>query len=295
VSATKPCVVTHGGAGHDEQHKTICERACEAGARALAEGASARAAAIAAVRVLEDAPELNAGTGAVLRVDGTSVQCDAAVMDAAGFGAVAAVEGVRHPVQLAEAVYDLPHLLVVGDGASALADRLGLERRELLTEERRAQHRARLARRAAEGEGADAGIDAIFRLATDDGTACDTVGAVVRDASGAVAAAGSTGGLWCALRGRVGDTPIPGAGLDVDERHAVAATGVGEVIWRHRLSFKALLALSSATDVSAALDDVLKAVPELGPGVDLGLIAVGPHGGGSACTRRMPWAQWVAD
>lgn len=292
MSAVKPCVVTHGGAGHDEQHTPICERACEAAARALTDGASAKAAAIAAVQVLEDAPELNAGTGSVLRVDGATVQCDAAVMDAAGFGGVAAVEGVRHPVLLADAVYDLPHLLVVGDGAATLADRLGLERRDLLTDQRRDQHRARLASRTAGGED-DEGINAIFSLATDGGTACDTVGAVVRDASGDVAAAGSTGGLWCALRGRVGDTPIPGAGLDVDDRHAVAATGVGEVIWRHRLSWKALVALASAEDVSAALDDVLKGVPKIGPGADLGLIAVGPHGGGAACTRRMPWAQWV--
>ena len=95
MSVAKPCVVTHGGAGHDEAHKTICERACEAGARALTGGASARAAAIAAVQVLEDAPELNAGTGSVLRVDGATVQCDAAVMDALS---VAGIEHIDMPL-----------------------------------------------------------------------------------------------------------------------------------------------------------------------------------------------------
>lgn len=286
------CVVTHGGAGQLEENRDACEAACSRARAVLEGGGSALEAAVAAVVVLEDDPRLNAGTGSVLRADGHTVQCDAAVMDAHGFGAVAAVEGVKNPVHLARAVYDLPHLLVVGDGAMALADRLGLPRADLLTDDAKRRYQERLAARGELTLWKSEGIDEVFRYALGEGTACDTVGAAVRDGQGRYAAAGSTGGIWCALRGRVGDTPIPGAGLLVGDGGAVCATGVGEYIWRHLLSTRVHDQLLAGRDASAATTYVLGLDPGRPPEIDVGLIAVGPGGAGAACTRRMPWAMW---
>jgi beta-aspartyl-peptidase (threonine type) len=210
-------IVVHGGCGnprgdsirdeHDYHHEL--RAAVEAADAALREGGQAIDAAQAAVESLEDAPQFNAGRGSVLTADG-AVEMDAALMSGHDrrAGGVAAVTTVRHAVALARAVRDTtPHTMLAGAGAERLATRTGLERMApdwFVTERRReAWWKAR-----------------------------GTVGAVVLDDGGRLAAATSTGGTTGQLPGRVGDSPLIGAGTWADDRVAVSATGDGELIMR---------------------------------------------------------------
>jgi L-asparaginase/beta-aspartyl-peptidase (threonine type) len=275
-----------------------CEAANAAARAVLEQGGSALDAAVAAVVVLEDDPRMNAGTGSVIRMDasrreGGGAQMDASVMDRRGFGAVAVVEGLKNPVKLARAVYDSPHLMLAGAGAMELAERLGLEKGDPLTERQRDRHAARMKKLDEDPRFQQmwGGLpEQFWRGVGDAGGACDTVGAVVRDAHGEFAAAASTGGLWCALRGRVGDVPIPGAGIWVGERGAVAATGVGEAIWREMLSKRVHDALVDGASPQAAVDDAVRFMATRHPDADVGLIVVDDNGSGGGATGQMPWA-----
>ncbi len=309
-----PLVVAHGGAGNVPEVKDGCERACAAALEALARGASALDAAVAGCVVLEDDPRMNAGTGAVLRLDGKA-QLDASVMDAAGFGAVAVVEGWKNPVKLARAVYDSPHMLIAGPGGDELAARLGLEPALPISDAQRARHAARMKnldneprwrtlyggvdpriwRDVAAGDGGPGDVEPGDPMrgaaARPPRGACDTVGVAVRDAGGAFALASSTGGIWCAIRGRVGDTPIPGAGLYVGPAGAVAATGVGEAIWQDMVSLRVHDAMAGGLSAQAAVDQALASFRARHAGVDVGVVAVDARGGGGGSTATMPWAE----
>lgn len=210
-------VLVHGGAGtyarDREPYEAGCRAAVERAWHLLARGGSALDAAEAAVAVLEDDPLFNAGTGSVLNRDGI-VEMDAAIMDGSDLraGACGAVRRVRNPVTLARCILEHgPHVLLVGDGAERFARERGVEMRdpaELITPERRRQWAER--RTTAQG----------------------TVGAVALDARGYLAAATSTGGLFDKHPGRVGDTPIIGAGTYADTRGAISCTGDGDAIMR---------------------------------------------------------------
>jgi isoaspartyl peptidase/L-asparaginase-like protein (Ntn-hydrolase superfamily) len=256
-----PTIVVHGGAGDpvdgviadEAPYHAALEEALRAGAAVLAAGADALGAAQAAVARLEDAPVFNAGRGSVLTSAGT-VEMDAAIADGRtrNAGAVAVVTTVRHPIALARAVMDsTPHLMFAGAGAERLADELGLERVDqswLITDRERARH-----------EGG-------------------TVGAVVLDAHGGLAAATSTGGLRGQPPGRVGDTPVIGAGTWADETVAVSATGDGEGMIRRAAAHEiSALVRHTGLDVTSACERVLGDVRELG-GTG-GLIAVDAAGG----------------
>lgn len=242
---------------------------------------------------------MNAGTGSVIRLDGgpdRGVQMDASVMDRRGFGAVAVVEGVKNPVKLARAVYDSPHMMIAGAGANELASRLGLEMADPVTARQREKHAARMAKLDEEPRFREmwgAMPDAFWKAVGDAGGACDTVGAVVRDGRGEFAVASSTGGLWCAVRGRVGDVPIPGAGLHVGPWGAVAATGVGEVIWQEMLSRRVHDAIAGGKTAQEAVDEALAWMHERHPGQDVGLIAASAVDQGGGATSQMPWALWL--
>ncbi|MBW2282639.1 MAG: isoaspartyl peptidase/L-asparaginase, partial [Deltaproteobacteria bacterium] len=192
----------------------------------LARGGPALEAAVEAVAVLEDCPALNAGRGAVLRSDG-SVALDAAVMDGLErrAGGVAAVRRLRNPVRAALAVLERsPHVLLASAEAEAFAIGQGLEPAGdewLITPQRSAQlERARAA-----------AMTLLDHDGEEDGAG--TVGAVARDAAGHLAAATSTGGMTNALPGRVGDSPVPGAGIWADDATcAVSGTGEGEIFLR---------------------------------------------------------------
>jgi L-asparaginase / beta-aspartyl-peptidase len=177
--------------------------------------ASALDSVEAAVRALEDDPELNAGYGSVLTRDGT-LELDAGIADGARgrFGGVIGV-AVTHPISLARRVMErTPHVLMSGQGAMTLGDDM-----EVL----RATSDKQLDRwKQAEAGG---GFDDPFGFSDE----IDTVGAVALDEDGGLAAASSTGGVFGKLSGRVGDAPIFGAGVYATATAAVVGTGIGEV------------------------------------------------------------------
>jgi beta-aspartyl-peptidase (threonine type) len=249
----------HGGAGPappDEAHGGAARwpgqaglgAALRAGLAVLADGASALEAVIAAVMVLEDDEHWNAGRGSALTAAGT-VEMDAAVADGRDrrIGGVACVTGVRHPVLAARAVMDDGrHVLLSGPGAEAFARDAGLafEQPEWFVIERRRQALANWL--AAAGGG--------------------TVGAVARDRAGHLAAATSTGGRNGQLPGRIGDSPIPGAGTWADDAGcAVSATGIGEAFLRaafaHEVDARIRL---EGVDLATACQEALAAVTAAG-------------------------------
>ena len=257
-----PVVVVHGGAGHgpaggDEAaapHREALAEAVDAARSVLADGGAALDAAVAAVVLLEDCPLFNAGRGAVANGAG-GYELDAAVMDGPErrAGAVAAVVGVRNPVLLARAVMETtPHVLLTHGGALEVARRSGLE---LAGPEWFAQ-------RAADHAAGDAQHG--------------TVGAVVLDGAGRLAAATSTGGVRGQMAGRVGDTPIPGAGTYADDLVAVSATGRGEAMMRTVAGHEVgALVRHAGAHLEDAAGRVAASLEPLGGG---GLVAVGADG-----------------
>jgi beta-aspartyl-peptidase (threonine type) len=233
-SGPRAFLAVHGGAGAiarerldgaaQRELREGLTQALEQGRVLLRSGADALEAAVAAVCVLEDAPEFNAGRGAVLASDG-SLQLSAGVMRGSdrAFGAVAGVSDLRNPVRAARAVLAAAGpVLLIGSHASAFARSAGLApatRDELVTP--RALEELERAR-----------VSGVVALDADAHSA-GTVGAVARDARGHLAAATSTGGMNNQLPGRVGDSPIPGAGTWADDgTAAISATGVGELFLR---------------------------------------------------------------
>ena len=268
----------HGGAGRftrdaippetDAAVRAGLRRALDAGAALLDRGGAALDAVEAAVRVLEDDPHFNAGRGAALTRDGTA-ELDAAIMRGAdrAAGAVARVSGTRNPVSLARAVMERSrHVFLAGVGADAFSREINAAQVEpdwFVTEERRA-HLTELL-----GKGADA-YDVDMKYGT--------VGAAARDAGGHLAAATSTGGVTGKRWGRIGDTPVIGAGTWADDRGcAVSCTGAGEYFLRagvaHEIEARVRLLGQSVADATAAVLDEVSALGGTG-----GVIAVGADG-----------------
>jgi beta-aspartyl-peptidase (threonine type) len=271
-------LVIHGGSGSmrrgglmaelDEAGRVGLNAALDAGSAILAKGGSALDAVEAASRVLEEDPCFNAGRGSVLAYDG-HVELDAAIMDGSDrrAGGVAGLRSTRAPISAARAVMERsPHVLMSYDGADDFAREVGLEQvpnRWFVTPERRRQLDELLA------QGSDA-FDADIKYGT--------IGAVAVDQDGHVAAATSTGGLTAKRWGRIGDSPLIGAGTYADDRAAaVSATGLGEVFIRaaaaHELCARIRM---SGAELQEALDGVLADIQALGG--NGGLIAVSPTG-----------------
>jgi beta-aspartyl-peptidase (threonine type) len=269
-------IVVHGGAGTLPPERrpaavAACRAAAEAGHAVLAAGGRALDAVQAAVRVLEDAPELNAGTGAVLTRDGT-VELDAAIMDGAtlAIGAIAAVPDLRAPIDVARAVMDDgEHVLLAGPAALRFAAERGITTvptASLVTERSRARWQEETARRA--------GLVTAPASEHEGGT----VGAVAVDRDGHVAAATSTGGINWKRSGRVGDTPLPGCGTWADDRGgAASATGDGEAIIRVTLCRALVDRFERGEDPDLAAAAVLDELRTRGRGTG-GVIAVTPGG-----------------
>jgi beta-aspartyl-peptidase (threonine type) len=269
----------HGGCGiiergsltpeQDEAARAALHQALEAGAALLGGGGSALDAVEAAVRVLEDDPHFNAGRGAVFTYEG-EIEHDAAIMEGGTrcAGAVAGTSHTRHPVSLARRVMDSsPHVFLRGLGADRFSQEQGLEQvpnEWFHIPERRRQLEEFRAR--PESEGFD--IDLKY----------GTVGAVAVDRDGRTAAATSTGGLTGKRWGRIGDSPIIGAGTYADDRAgAVSATGAGEYFIRESVAHEICARLRFTDDTAqAAADTVMAEVYALG-GTG-GVILVTPAG-----------------
>ena len=269
--STTAMVAIHGGAGVigrtdmspqlERDYREALAAALEAGNRVLAAGGPSIDAVVAAVCVMEDSPLFNAGRGAAFTVEGTN-ELDAAVMDGATLqaGAVTLVTCVKNPVKLAKVVMErTPHVMLAGAGAEAVARAHELEIVEpeyFFTQRRwdalqRMKSAQTLARQATVAESDKHG----------------TVGAVALDCAGNLAAATSTGGRTNKLPGRVGDSPIIGAGTYANNATAaVSATGEGEYFMRevaaHTLS--ALMEFKGWSVEQAAEHVILERLRALG-------------------------------
>jgi beta-aspartyl-peptidase (threonine type) len=287
-------VVAHGGALSREEDADGPGRACDAAFEVLDAGGPALEAAVAGCRALEDDGRFNAGSGAVPRLDGATVEQDAACMDSAGrFGAAVGLD-VRNPVLVARRVLDTPHLALAGPGAMEFARRHGLAvpRRPRPDPGRQARLlRERLARGEAPPGWTVEGLRGAWNydapMAVDSGS--DTVGVVVSTEAGHAAAA-STGGLGASLRGRVSDVGMPGGGLHAGLGGAVAATGRGE----HLASRFASLRVHDAMAAGATAQDAIQAFLGATPAeAAVGIVAADGRGGAAASNRTMPWARRV--
>ncbi|WP_308814803.1 isoaspartyl peptidase/L-asparaginase [Sphingomonas sp. GV3] len=271
-------LVLHGGAGTitpariggaaEAGASEALARARDAGAAVLAGGGSALDAVETTVRVLEDDPHFNAGRGAAFTLDGR-IELDAAIMDGTtrAAGSVAGLTRIRNPITLARRVMsDSPHVLLSGDGAEAFAATLGVETVDpawfAVTERRR-----QLDELVARGGNA---FDVDMKYGT--------VGAVARDVHGHLAAATSTGGVTGKRWGRIGDSPLIGAGTFADDRAcAVSCTGSGEQFIRvgvaHEIAARIRLAGDAAAIAAAAALSDVRALGGTG-----GVIVVTPSG-----------------
>lgn len=290
---TSPVVVVHGGAGGltDElrEHEADCHAALaaalNAGAQALDAGGGAVEAVRAAVILMESFPLFNAGCGSALCSDG-SVELSAAAMRGSdrAAGGVAIITRTRHPVAAAVALLDEPEVLLAGASADAHAVAHGLEQcdpAEFVTERQRRRLAERRPGNGGAGDERPAG-------------AGETVGAVCLDAAGLLAAATSTGGLHGQRPGRVGDSPLIGAGTWADRHVAVSCTGQGETFIRAGAARLVAALVEHGATLEAATGAAMVAVAECGGSG--GLIAVDVLGNVATpmSTAAMPRGVWRA-
>lgn len=293
-----PLVVTHGGAGSPPSLADGPQAAADTALGVLLRGGSSLDAAIAGTVKLENDPRFNAGTGANIRLDGKTIQMDAALMTHTGrFAAVAVIERVRNPILVARAVMDsTPHLLLAGEGATRFAHRIGFEDVVPTGAEALEKYRARMKRQAEVFGCTDTTFFDWRRYwnfpgpmpadVLEWGRHGDTVGTVARDAAGTFAATLSTGGTSVTLYGRVGDVPVYGAGLYAGPAGAVACTGEGEEIIRRAMARTVYESMAQGTPARAAVEKAVRSFPER---FDLGLIAVDRQGWGVACNLPMAY------
>lgn len=280
-------LVIHGGAGAIARSKITAERelayrqalteSLTAGHTILAAGGSSIEAVIAAIAALEDSPWFNAGKGAVFNHDGRN-ELDASIMDGATLmaGSVAGVTAIRNPIRAAHAVMTKSkHVMLIGQGAETFAAEQGLELANpayFFTQHRWDQLQRAIAKEQIlldhDEESSLSGSDEKF----------GTVGAVALDCNGNLAAGTSTGGLTNKRYGRVGDSPIIGAGTYADNRSvAVSATGIGEMFIRIAAAFNtaAQVRLRQIPADQAANNTLAEIAAINGTG---GLIVVDAHG-----------------
>lgn len=313
--------VTHGGVGSPPTWSGDVQVAADTARRKTLDTGdaldsaldSALEGAIAGTVVLENNPLLNAGTGANIRLDGCTIQMDAALMTSDGrFAAVAVIEHVANPIRVVRAVLDTPHRMLAGDGATRFAHAMGFKDVVPTCEQSEAKYRQRIVN-LLHGE-AGGGYDTFDwrkawnfpgpppslpdeeppvpeqddRLRMKDAT--DTVGTVVRAADGSFAVTLSTGGTSITLDGRVGDVPIYGCGCYAGPAGAVACTGHGEEIIRAAM---ARTIYDLMADGVSAREAVRRGVASFPEDWSLGLIAVDRTGWGVAATHQMAYGAAV--
>jgi len=261
---TKPAIVIHGGAGTiprsemtDEKEaalRTTLRASVQAGYQALLDGASSTDAVTAAINVMEDSPLFNAGKGAVFNAAGKH-EMDASIMEGAGLnaGAVASVARIRNPINLAlKVMTESEHVMLMGDGAEEFARQQGFEMMDpayFYTDFRWQQLQRGKAKETARQE-------ALTQDQHDQWFS--TVGAVALDRHGNLAAGTSTGGTSNKRWGRVGDSPIIGAGTYANNNScAVSATGHGEYFIRYVVAYNICNRVEFGTPLAAAADTVV--------------------------------------
>ncbi|MBJ99590.1 MAG: asparaginase [Euryarchaeota archaeon] len=249
-------IICHGGAGHGAKDQPGVDVATEAGKKILMGGGTSVDAVLKAVEIMENDPNLNAGTGGCIRADG-SVQLDAII--ATGdrkMGGVIAIEDCKNPIKVAAKLLNEPINLLAGRGASEFAVREGFLLEQVIGRIRK--------------------------------NANDTVGALAIDKNGLIAAASSTGGCSGRPAGRVGDTPLWGPGIWCEEDIAVIATGIGEEITLEMICYRvAQKVKKSGMNLEDALDWGLS---QFEKSIDVGLLIINSKGDAlGKSNTKMPW------
>jgi beta-aspartyl-peptidase (threonine type) len=277
-------VVVHGGAGSPDMFKDGCKKACEKAFAMLEAGESSLDTVTEAVKVLEDDGRFNAGIGSALRLDGKTIEMDAAIMNSEGkIGIVMAIKKIRNPVLAARAVLRTPHIVLAGDGARIFARRQGLRtfRKpsgsavERYRKIRQIIKENRLGEEVLQWKGHD--VESLWNFANKDfpDTLCDTVGAVAIDRRGILSVATSTGGFSPMMQGRVGDSPMIGCGFYAGPACAVASTGIGEEIIRRMLAKAVYDMVSQGEDIKSACERGLDLFPNE---IKVGIIGISREG-----------------
>ena len=264
-----PAVIAHGGAGPGPSRQKNLEVAIKKAAEILIAGGNALDAAVQACVILEDDPVFNAGTGSVMRTDG-SVLTDASIQTGDGkVGFVIAMEDTPNPILVAADLLDEDINGLTSHGARVWADNKGHVKRKVVGV-------------APKGQIGDPEKEITG----------DTVGVIARDNTGMIVVATSTGGCSFRPPGRVGDVPLPGSGFWAEDGLAVAATGIGEAITRALLSNKVYEKIKNKTysmeeSLNWGIDTLISSKHSVG------LIALGPSGLGLGVSNTdMPWATW---
>lgn len=284
ASKTKTAIIIHGGAGTISRSEMTDEKEAEirsvlkasvlAGHGVLQEGASGEQAVVVAINVMEDSPLFNAGKGAVYNADGKH-EMDASIMEGAGLnaGAVASVMRIKNPINLAASVMtESEHVMLMGDGAEEFARNQGFEMvdQDYFHTDFRWQQLQRIkeAEILSQPEVKKDQQDKWF----------STVGAVALDKNGNLVAGTSTGGTSNKRWGRIGDSPVIGAGTYASNGScAVSATGHGEYFIRHVVAYNICNRVALGTPLDEAADHVVndELVKAGGEG---GVIAIDRHG-----------------
>jgi len=259
-------LIVHGGAGTRKPSKISLKKLSQSlssGFRILTEGGSALHAVLLSIRILEDSGLFNAGLGGNVQSDGVR-RLDASLMHGKDLkaGSVVGLEGIRNPIEAARYIMETPHVMMTNTGGKKIAERHNLaplpapDKTELLN----------LSKKMEKDEIFSGLYNRYF----------STVGAVALDREGNVASGASTGGIRLMLPGRVGDTPVIGAGIYADNSlGAVACTGTGEYIIRLSLAKEIVMHLDDMTprtSVRCALKRLLRL------GGEAGVIALNPAG-----------------
>ena len=280
-------IIVHGGAGKipeedQEERKSVLKEAAEEGVKAETPLAGVETA----IRILEEFPLFNAGLGGSFQLDG-EVRLDAAVAKSdLSTGGVINVEGVQHPITLANAVRKkTPHALLQGEGAVELARNLELD---LFgeTKSQRAREKWEEISEKLSGLSYQEKLKKLRELSSGQ----DTVGAVAISSEGELAAGTSTGGVRNQMKGRVGDSPILGAGLYCNERGGVSTTGKGEAIIKVNLARELVHQLENGVDLDGAARSAIEKLEDQ-TGSRAGLISLDSSGNSAAVhnTRDMQY------
>jgi L-asparaginase/beta-aspartyl-peptidase (threonine type) len=277
-------IVVHGGAGSPGHFTDGCKKACKAAFRMLETGENSLDAVVEAVRILEDDGRFNAGTGSALRLDGKTIEMDAAVMNSDGkVGIVIAIKRIKNPIRAARAVLKIPHVALAGDGATVFARQQGLrtfrkpsksalERYEKVKQE---IQKKRLGEEIPQWQGYD--IESLWNFKDEsyNDAFCDTVGAVAIDVRGVLSVATSTGGFSPMMQGRVGDSAMIGCGFYAGPACAIASTGIGEEIIKKMLAKTVYDTVSQGEDIKRACEKGMSMFPSE---TKVGMICISKEG-----------------
>ena len=276
-------LIVHAGAGaYPPEYRGPAQKGCREGIlvgwRILQNNGSALDAVEAAVRVLEDNPLYNAGTGSSLTREG-NIEMDAGIMDGETLhvGSVAGVQLIKNPIRLARKVLESPHVLLIGPGTQEFALEHGMslcKHEDLLTKQVYSRWQEQRAAEVQEKE-----------------WKYGTVGAVAVDSTGRLAAATSTGGLMNKYPGRVGDSPLVGCGFYADEYAAVSCTGIGEDFVRLLIARRAAEYVAQGHSAQRAAEEAMTLLATRTSGTGA-LIVVDAQGrvGSAKVSEHMPYA-----